>query len=307
MIQYDPHRWFDHLFDVKGSLILEITPRVLACVFWAGAVVAFDRWVWPAGVPSTVHTLVGTALGLLLVFRTNSSYDRFWEGRRLWGNLINECRNLARCAAVHLKADPVIQDHVIRWTGIFPYAVKNVLRGTEGLGPIADELPKAELDWVIHSEHPPLSVATRITARLAKARDKGLISDIILWEIDQSVQQLVDYLGACERIHSTPLPYAYMVHLRRVLILYCLTLPFALVDTFGWLTVPAVLGVAYTFFGIEEIGVEIEDPFGNDLNDLALEDLCAKIAKNLLALSGHHDEADAHQIETGETIKIGIQ
>jgi ion channel-forming bestrophin family protein len=98
-----------------------------------------------------------------------------------------------------------------------------------------------------------------------------------------------------------------MVHLRRVLILYCFTLPFALVDTFGWLTVPAVLGVAYTFFGIEEIGVEIEDPFGNDLNDLALEDLCAKIAKNLLALSGHHDEADAHQIETGETIKIGVQ
>jgi putative membrane protein len=307
MIQYDPHRWFDHLFDVKGSLILEITPRVLACVFWAGAVVACDRWVWPAGVPSTVHTLVGTALGLLLVFRTNSSYDRFWEGRRLWGNLINECRNLARCASVHLKADPVIQDHVIRWTGIFPYTVKNVLRGTEGLGPIADELPKAELDWVMHSEHPPLSVATRITARLAKARDKGLISDIILWEIDQNVQHLVDYLGGCERIHTTPLPYAYMVHLRRVLILYCLTLPFALVDTFGWLTVPAVLGVAYTFFGIEEIGVEIEDPFGNDLNDLALEDLCAKIAKNLLALSGHHDEADAHQIDTGETIKIGVQ
>jgi putative membrane protein len=140
-----------------------------------------------------------------------------------------------------------------------------------------------------------------------KARDKGLISDIILWELDHNVQQLVDYLGACERIHTTPLPYAYMVHLRRVLILYCFTLPFALVDTFGWLTVPAVLGVAYTFFGIEEIGVEIEDPFGNDLNDLALEDLCAKIAKNLLALSGHHDEADAHQIETGETIKIGIQ
>src|SRR3984885_15538524 len=150
MIQYDPHRWFDYLFDVKSSMTLAITPRVLACVFWAGAVVAFDRWAWPAGVPSTVHTLVGTALGLLLVFRTNSSYDRFWEGRRLWGNLINECRNLARCAAVHLKADPVIQDHVIRWTGIFPYAVKNVLRGTEGLGPIADELPKAELDWVIH-------------------------------------------------------------------------------------------------------------------------------------------------------------
>jgi putative membrane protein len=307
MIQYDPHRWLDHLFDVKGSLIPEITSRVLACVLWSAAVVALQRQGWPLGMPSTVHTLVGTALGLLLVFRTNSSYNRFWEGRQLWGSLINESRNLARAASVHLRDDPLILEHVIRWAGAFPYAVKNVLRDTEGLGPIAADLPKAELEWVLRAEHPPLAIARRITARLVKARDKGLISDIILVSLDHDVQQLVDYLGACERIHTTPLPYAYMVHLRRVLILYCFTLPFALVDSFGWITVLATLGVAYTFFGIEEIGVEIEDPFGHDLNDLALEDLCAKIAKNLLALTGRHDEADAHQIETGETIKIGVE
>jgi putative membrane protein len=307
MIQYDPHRWLDHLFDVKGSLIAEITPRVLACMVWAVAVVAFDYWVWPVAIPATVHTLVGVAVGLLLVFRTSSSYDRFWEGRQLWGSLVNESRNLARGAAVHLRGDPILLDHVIRWTGVFPYAVKNVLRGTDALGPIASELPKAELDWVLRSEHPPLSIATRITARLVKARDKGLISDITLASLDQNVQHLVDYLGGCERIHLTPLPFAYMVHLRRLLILYCFTLPFALVEPFGWLTLPATLAVAYTFFGIEEIGVEIENPFGTDLNDLALEELCGKIAKNLLAVSGRHDEADAHEIETGEIMKIGVE
>ena len=100
-------------------------------------------------IPSTAHTLVGVALGMLLVFRTNSSYDRFWEGRQLWGSLINESRNLARAASVHLRGDPSLLDHVIRWTGTFPYAVKNVLRGTDGLGPIADTLPRAELDWVL--------------------------------------------------------------------------------------------------------------------------------------------------------------
>ncbi len=307
MIQYDPHRWFDHLLDVKGSLIPEITPRVLFCLIWAVVVVAFNRWVHPVAMPATVHTLVGLAVGLLLVFRTNSSYHRFWEGRQLWGGQVNESRNLARGAAVHLRGDPVLLEHVIRWTAVFPFAVKNVLRRTDELGPIAAELPKAELEWVLRSELPPLSVATRITARLAKARDKGLISDIILAALDHNVQQTVDYLGDCERIHLTPLPFAYMVHLRRVLIIYCLTLPFALVEPFGWLTVPATLGVAYTFFGIEEIGVEIENPFGHDLNDLALEDLCSKIAKNLLALSGRHDEADAHEIETGEIIKIGVE
>ena len=96
MIQYDPHRWFDHLFDVKGSLIPEITLRVLSCVVWAAGVVAFHRYVRPCRYPRDGAHLVGVALGLLLVFRTNSSYDRFWEGRQLWGSLVNETRNLAR-------------------------------------------------------------------------------------------------------------------------------------------------------------------------------------------------------------------
>jgi ion channel-forming bestrophin family protein len=208
---------------------------------------------------------------------------------------------------VHLRSDAILQDSVIRWIGVFPYTVKNVLRETDGLGPIADELPKAEIEKVQHYEHPPLAVAKRITSLLVEARDKGLISDITLASLDQNVQLLVDYLGGCERIALTPLPFAYMVHLRRVMIVYCFTLPFALVDPFGWLTVPAILGVAYTFFGIEEIGVEIENPFGNDLNDLALEELCSKIAKNVLAISGHRREAEEHVVETGEVIKIGVE
>jgi len=114
MIQYDPHRWIDHLFDVKGSLIPEITLRVLSCVVWSVGVVAFDRYVGSIAIPPTVHTLVGVALGLLLVFRTNSSYDRFWEGREIWGRLVNESRNLARGLAVHLRRDPVLLESLIR-------------------------------------------------------------------------------------------------------------------------------------------------------------------------------------------------
>jgi putative membrane protein len=307
MIHYDPHRWFDHLFDVKGSLIPEITLRVLSCVAWSVAVVAFDRYVRPIGIPVTVHTLVGVALGLLLVFRTNSSYDRFWEGREIWGRVVNESRNLGRRVAAHLRRDPALLESVIRWVGAFPHAVRNVLRDTEDLGPISEGLPKDEIDRVLRAEDPPLAVASRITSLLVQARDKGLISDIVLVALDQNVQLLVNCLGGCERIHSTPLPYSYMVHLRRLMIIYCFTLPFALVDTFGWLTVVATLGVAYTFFGIEEIGVEIENPFGHDANDLPLEEFCAKVAKNLLAISGHRGEADAHEVETPDVIKIGVE
>jgi putative membrane protein len=102
--------------------------------------------------------------------------------------------------------------------------------------------------------------------------------------IDNNVQQLIDYLGACERIQKTPLPFAYVVHLRRALVLYCLTLPFALVEPFGWSTVIYALMIAYILFGIEEIGVEIENPFGTDYNDLPLEQICGTIERDLLAI-----------------------
>ena len=114
------------------------------------------------------------------------------------------------------------------------------------------------------SGHVPLAVTRIITDRLHSARERGLIDGHQLASLDQNVQLLVDYCGACERIRSTPMPFAYAVHLRRVLIVYCLTLPLALVKDFGWSTIPATLLISYGLFGIEEIGVEIEDPFRTD-------------------------------------------
>src|SRR5262249_52984287 len=162
-------------------------------------VVAFHLYVGRVDIPATVHTLVGVAMGLLLVFRTNSSYDRFWEGRQLWGSVVNETRNLARGVSVHLGSEPRLEKALIEWTGVFPYTIKSVLRQVDTLGPIADELPQAEIDRVKNSEHPPLAAAQRITSLLVEARDKGLLSDITLASLDQNVQLLVDYMGGCER------------------------------------------------------------------------------------------------------------
>jgi putative membrane protein len=125
-----------------------------------------------------------------------------------------------------------------------------------------------------------------MTACLQTARRDGLITDIVQVSLDNNIQQLVDFVGGCERIRKTPLPFSYVVHLRRALIIYCFTLPFALVESFGWFTILDVLFVAYTFFGIEEIGVEIEGPFGNDENDLPMQDICETIHNNVYALGG---------------------
>lgn len=283
MIEYDAHKWTDHLFDIKGSMVREITLRVLLVVAWAAVVVAFHLYVRPVAVPSTVHALVGVAIGLLLVIRTNASYERFWEGRKMWGGMVNESRNLARASRAFLRDAPAAAEEIILWTTAFAYASMHALRGSKGLGPMAERLPATEVREMLSAEHVPSAIALRISTILDETRRKGYISDYVAMTLDNNVQLLIDYVGACERIHKTPLPFAYVVHLRRALILYCVTLPFALIESYGWSTVIDTLLIAYILFGIEEIGVEIEDPFGEDDNDLPLEKICATIESNLLS------------------------
>jgi ion channel-forming bestrophin family protein len=283
MIEYDAHKWSDHLFDIKGSMVREITGRVLLVVAWAIIVVVFHYYVRPVSIPSTIHALVGVALGLLLVIRTNASYERFWEGRKMWGGMVNESRNLARGARAFLGSSPATARPIILWTIAFAYASMHSLRGSKGLGPVAESLPPDEVRDTLAQDHVPSAIGLRLSSLLDEARRQGHISDYVMMALDNNVQLLIDYLGACERIHKTPLPFAYVVHLRRALILYCMTLPFALIESYGWSTILDTMIIAYVFFGIEEIGVEIEDPFGEDDNDLPLEQICGTIERNLLA------------------------
>ena len=284
MIQYDSHRWFEHFFDIKGSMLPEIIARVTTCAIWSFCVVYWHHTKSPVGIPSTVHSLVGFALGLLLVFRTNASYDRFWEGRKLWGAIVNESRNLVRLSKVSLAKDPELLKEIIHWTIALGYATMHHLRGKADFGHAVFHLSEEKLRKAKEVGHPALGAAVEITQLIRIARERNLITDFLQVALDRNVQLLVDYIGGCERIHKTPLPFAYVVHLRRAMILYCYTLPFGLVESFGWLTIVATFFITYVFFGIEEIGVEIEDPFGRDHNDLPLESICATIEKNLLAL-----------------------
>jgi putative membrane protein len=284
MIEYDPHRWTDHLFQVRGSVLRQVAGRVLLFVAWSAVVVALHVFVRPVGVPSTVHTLIGIALGLLLVFRTNASYDRFWEGRKAWGGIVNDARNLARASSGYLAAVPGSADRILLWTAAFPYACMHGLRGTASVGPLAALLPGRAVAEVVAAPHVPTAVARRVSDELAAAVRSGDLAPVQAMQIDRHVSGLVEAVGMCERIHRTPLPFAYMVHLRRALILYCATLPFALVEQFGWSTVLDTLMVTFVLFGIEEIGVEIEDPFGTDDNDLPLEAICAAVERQVLAM-----------------------
>lgn len=285
MINYDPDDWNSHLYDIRGSMIREIFARVATCVVWSCIVVLVHKMIQPHGwslaIPETGHSLVAVALGLLLVFRTNASYDKFWEGRKQWGAIVNECRNLGRAVSMHLAGAPELIRPILFWTSAFAWSTMHRLRGEPAIGPVSHELPVDDVQAVLAANHTPLAVSRRITGLLIEARRRGLISDYVQISLEQNVQLLIDYMGACERIHTTPIPFAYMVHLRRAVILYCFTLPFALLSRFDWGTSIAVFLIAYTLYGIEEIGVEIEDPFGQDENDLPLEVICTTIENNL--------------------------
>lgn len=286
MIQYDPHKWLDHFFDIKGSLVKEISGRVILCTLWSIGVVYFHLNVQQIDIPVTIHTLIGVALGLLLVFRTNASYDRFWEGRKLWGGIVNETRNLIRSSEAFLKDSPETRKEIAVWMISFIYSTMHSLRGQKDLGPASEMLTEQKRDEALNSLHPSMYSARQISLALQNAKTSGKLNEYAQVTIDQNVQLLVDFMGGCERIHKTPLPFAYVVHLRRALFIYCFTLPFALVGTSDhlWLTVVETLFLSYVYFGIEEIGVEIEDPFGEDENDLPLEDICASIFRNTKAL-----------------------
>ncbi len=282
MVDYDPHSWWRHFLDLRGSMLRDIALRVSVIGLWAAGVTYYDLKVAHVHMPGLLHNFIGVALGLLLVFRTNASYDRFWEGRKLWGGIVNETRNLARQAKVYLGSRPELVERIVHLTIAFAWSTMYHLRGKQELDKTIRFFRPEEVADLDKSTHIPLAVARRITEALEMARIDGAIDPVRQVAVEHNLEQLVDYLGACERIHKTPLPFAYVIHLRRALLLYAMSLPFVLVESFGWGTIPAVFILSYIMFGIEEIGVEIEDPFGYDDNDLPLEGICENIEKRLL-------------------------
>ena len=294
MVEYDPHQWRTSFFAVRGSMLRPITVRALLVTMAAVLAAITHEFIvsltW-SEVAATAYGLVGTSLGLLLVFRTNASYDRWWEGRKLWGTLVNTSRNLARSSLVHLRGDPERLTRILELVTAFPYAAMHELRG---IRLVPDKLHPQDQAAVAGAKHLPTAISTRITYHLNEARRAGVLTDMVFVTLDANCQTQIDVIGACERIHKTPLPFAYVVHLRRALVMYCGALPFAFVSRFGWATALVTFMVAYILLGIEAIGVEIEDPFGGDENDLPLDRICENIEKSVMSL-----KVDTSQDGTG--------
>lgn len=236
-------------------------------------------------------TISAPALFFLLVFRTNAAYDRWWEGRKHWGMMINRTRDLARQAAAYI-GDDVHVERIVRYTIAFAVTTKVHLRMERALDDLGNMsvLSDEQVTEIQQAKHMPNFVLDVLSQTLVSAKAAGLLSDITVMQLDSTLTQFEDDLGACERIMKTKMPFAYIVHLRAFLILWLLVLPFVLVYDFEWHTVPACFLAAYALFGLDSIGVDIENPFGHDFNDLPLDDITnTTICKNLYEILERHE------------------
>ncbi len=271
---------------MRGSVIPARLPRIVICAA-IGAVAAWLFVTYGFKLPAIAHTLLGVALGLLLVFRTNASYDRYWEGRRLLGGFVNRSRDLARQASSYIEGGEEAlaeRREIARLLSMFFALLRQYLRKERDLDALGMELSAEEKAALEPLMVRPALASVWITRLLAKSAREGRLSRERLHLMDTNVTQLVDIWGGAERIMKTPIPFAYAQHIKSFLMLFCFTAPFAMVEQMRWYTPIAAAVLAFGMFGIDEIGVEIEDPFGYDPNDLPLDVMNKRLTDDTLAM-----------------------
>jgi len=277
--------WLRQIFILKGSVILGVLERSLFCGAFSLLISYLYSKQFPVSQPTLGSVIPSIVLGLLLVFRTNTAYERFWEGRRLWGSTVNTVRNLAWQIWVSVdEVEPGDRERKITALHLLPaFAIskKLYLRYEQASEELNRWVSPSQYNLLQTLQNMPLEITSWLGDYLQQEYKRGLLTNHQLASIHTLMNILLDNLGGCERILKTPIPAAYVIHLNQLVLIYCLILPFQFVEDLGWWTGLFVALVSFALFGIEEIGVEIENPFGYDYNDLPLDKICQTIESNI--------------------------
>jgi putative membrane protein len=272
---------------MQGSILLRILPQIVTVFCFACFVVWLEiryHRVF-AAYTAAPFTLLGIALSIFLAFRNNACYDRWWEGRREWGRLILEMRSFARLVTT-LVPDRRRSASMVRQAIAFTYALNGHLRKQPLPPELATYLTREDLSSLATSQNPPDRILQVLSSDLALALQAGELTDILYKAIDEHIGAMAGVQAACERIASTPVPFTYTLLLHRSSSLFCLLLPFGLTATFGYATPIFAALIAYSFFGLDALGDELEEPFGNSPNGLPLNAISRLIEINLLEAIG---------------------
>ena len=278
MVSYNTKDWFTFIFRFhKADTFRTLLPIMLAIGVYSGIVGYLEVEYWQLSDTSYVknitimHGMLGFVISLLLVFRTNTAYDRWWEGRKLWGALVNNSRNLSMKLSVMLEESErpffrkIIPDYAM--------VLNDHLKDDETSKQLFDNLD-LEID---HHKHKPNQVATMMFEKINDLYLAKKITGDQLITLNGELLSFTDICGACERIKNTPIPYSYSAFIKKFIFFYVMTLPFGYAFSLGYFVVPVVVFIFYVLASLELIAEEIEDPFGNDDNDLPT----AKIASNI--------------------------
>jgi putative membrane protein len=281
MINYNPKEWFTIIFRVhKADTFRKLMPLMLAVSVYAGIIAFLELEYWKLAETnhlkniSLMHGILGFVISLLLVFRTNTAYERWWEGRKLWGTLTNSSRNLA----IKLHAFLAYENDRKFFALMIPnyaFALKNHLRENEDyheLDPVLD----------LHKEkHLPNQIASAIYNKLYQLQQQNKLSVEQMLILNDEAVAFTDVCGACERIKNSPIPFSYSVFIKKFIFFYVITLPFGWTFSLGYYIIPVVVFILYAFASLELIAEEIENPFGTDANDLPLDSICKNIRKHI--------------------------
>lgn len=289
MIHYNPKSWFSLIFHAYNRQVMgKLLPSMLAMGLITAGVCYVELHVLPQPmeVSFSVHSMLGFVLSLFLVFRTNTAYDRWWEGRKQWGALVNVSRTLAM-RVKEFSSNEEDHAHFREAIPSFVAALRDHLRP----GTMKVPVPPSGASFA-HTEHVPNAWAQSMERRASGMKSTGAIDGQQHWLIAQNIERMVDILGACERILKTPIPYSYSMFMKKFIFLYVITLPLGFVDMFGWWSIVVVMLVFYILVSVELIAEEIEDPFGVDENDLPLDALTQTIQKNVHEILGRSPSSD---------------
>ncbi|MCG8575526.1 MAG: hypothetical protein MI810_11625 [Flavobacteriales bacterium] len=283
MIKYNPKNWFRYIFLIRKSDTIGIIWKEMIYLAIFTSALVFVKMTYFDDFKNfkqlmDVYSLIGFVLSLLLVFRTNTAYDRWWEGRKKWGEMVNNTRNLA----IKISALTTDEEDIKFFSRMIPnyaYAMKEHLRAGVKMEEL--ELTDEEAKLLENKEHIPNQIAKMLYRRFKQMKSDNKITEEEFLVIDSNLKTFSDILGACERIRNTPIPYSYSNFLKKFIFIYVTTVPLAFVDWFGYFSVAVAAFLFYVLVSMEILAEEIEDPFGLDDNDLPTDELCGKIRNNV--------------------------
>ncbi len=290
MISYNTKDWFTFIFRFhKADTFRKLGPLLIGICVYSGIIAYLELEYWKLSEKSYIkntpvmHTLLGFAISMLLVFRTNTAYDRWWEGRKLWGNLINNSRNLALKLAAILPAEEKAQRSFFRKIiPAYAYALRNhLIREETRIELFDDEEHKPIFERISKEKHLPNQIALLMYQHIQQLHRENKITGEQLLYLNSELQSFTDICGACERIKNTPIPFSYSVFIKKFIFFYIMTLPFGFVFQLGFYVIPVVAFIFYVLASLELIAEEIEDPFSGDENDIPTDKLARNIQRHV--------------------------